>query len=102
MSAPRITPRPQRTIGVKYDPYRPKSLGVACHFYDDGTCALFVGNEPVRSIRHCVVPSDPRLPHEVLRDVVLSFAGCSSTFLLEKVFPGEFVWLFKAMGRLPR
>ena len=85
MSAPKITPRPQRTIRVENDPYR-MNYFLRRTTYEDGTVELFAGDCPVRSVRY--YPHSPTRHSYALLDLAED-----RTFRLEGVTSQESDWL---------
>ncbi len=96
MCAPKITTRPQRVIRVEFDPYRRERLNmgpIVRKIYEDGSHALYVGDDHVWAIRY----TGNYIIDEAI--IVLGFADGTSVRFPE-ASPEEGAWLQESMEDL--
>lgn len=96
MSTPKITPRVPRIIRVEDDPYiHPhwSYIGICRKTYEDGHCALFVGDTPVRAIRYDF--TDSRMHPNISLHLV--GGGPDSVVCLNQITSQERAWLEESM-----
>ena len=94
MCAPKITTRPQRVIRVEFDPYRQDPLRsgrIVRKIYEDGSHALYVGDNHVWAIRYT---SDFLCDETV---IVLGFADGITSVRFHEASPKEGAWLQESM-----
>lgn len=96
MCAPKITPRPRRVIRVEVDPYRRGrdrlNLGpIVRKIYEDGSRALYVGDNHVWAIRYT---GDYFLDDTIIE---LGFADGTTSVRFSEASPGEGAWLQESM-----
>lgn len=97
MSTPKITPRAERVVRIENDPYlyqQRARVGICRKIYEDGCCALFVGDAPVRAI-HWVINFSPG--HS---DILLYSVG-GHPVRLRGVSPQERLWLEESAPEIP-
>ena len=95
MSLPKITMRATRAVRDEEDPYRFFRRGaprVCRRVYEDGSCVLFVGDEPVLLL--CYKPHYPIRHSYALLDL-----ADGSTIHLEGVSSEEGQWLQESIRR---
>ena len=94
MCTPKITPRPQRVIRVEVDPYRQERLNmgpIVRKIYEDGSRALYVGDNHVWAIRY----TGDYLIDEAI--IVLGFDDGTASVRFPEASPEEGAWLQESM-----
>lgn len=98
MSLPIITPHPPHIVKIEYDPYDSKHRHscfplISRYVYEDGTCTLFAGSLPVRSICYQDIAG------KLYANALLELEGGYAPVRLWDVRPQEEAWLNESIRR---